>query len=714
MKPFRIVLFAVIALPAVLCAAPTNSAPSPAMETPDWFECPAVIDTLAPSILDRFRPAAPAGAHGPAQVKDGCFVLPDGTRVRYWGVNIEKLWPQFSKPEIDECADRLARLGVQCVRFYPLDSLGGIGVSVDDEGTVTVDPQRLDTLEYFVAKLKQAGIYTTFSFSWFGFGDRGSGDEVNGLRMLTDPVYHGLYEQYVRQILLHTNPYTGRTSAQEPAILFAQLINEGNLFFWGAENVYGRPYGRERWQAWLRQRYTNDAGLKAAWGQSLGEGEDLASGSVTFLDTWHLQLPVAKDAPSFQRQADQGRFATEYQLESYLRFKKLIQNQLGSTILLCGSPWSGPGWLDALDEYSNVRVGVLCRHGYWDHPRGGWSATTCKYDNQPMVRNLFTAQGEDGAGSLIQWFGSRRAAGAPFVADEFQTCAPNDYRLEGTMLLACTAALQDWDGLNQFAITRFNDADRLYTLGVFECTDPSILSQFPIASLVMRGGYLAPGKLAWRDCISEQELYDPTRQTANPRQRILVGRCEHVYGEGDDVKPDVSAFISADGRVVKSNTGELEWRGDPGVLLVSAPRVKGLVGFADGATHELGGLTMQLKDGFVSVFVAALDKGDINSATSLFMHAVGQTRNTDQGPHVPTGEAAEATGTPELKLEKAGSAPILMKAIRGRLVFAKPLKAVYALDMSGRRMGEVLLEADGTALALDTGNDTAVWYELVR
>jgi hypothetical protein len=123
---------------------------------------------------------------------------------------------------------------------------------------------------------------------------------------------------------------------------------------------------------------------------------------------------------------------------------------------------------------------------------------------------------------------------------------------------------------------------------------------------------------------------------------------------------------------------------------------------------------MQIKDGFVSVFVAALGKGDINTSTSLFMHAVGQTKNTDQGVHAPTGETAESTGTPEFKLASAGTAPILMKAVHGRLVFAEPLRAAYALDMSGRRQEPLELAADGTTLALDTGRDTAVWYELVR
>ena len=76
----------------------------------------------APAVdLSRFL-HAPAGAAGHIAAKGPHLVTPDGSRFRIWGVNIcgPDCFP--AKEEADREADRLAKLGVNCVRFHHMDS----------------------------------------------------------------------------------------------------------------------------------------------------------------------------------------------------------------------------------------------------------------------------------------------------------------------------------------------------------------------------------------------------------------------------------------------------------------------------------------------------------------------------------------------------------------------------------------------------------------
>jgi hypothetical protein len=62
----------------------------------------------------------------------------------------------------------------------------------------------------------------------------------------------------------------GRRYQGEPAILAWDLVNEPRMP-WFVEGW------QPRWNRWLQAKYSDDQGLKAAWGQELGEGEKLGA-----------------------------------------------------------------------------------------------------------------------------------------------------------------------------------------------------------------------------------------------------------------------------------------------------------------------------------------------------------------------------------------------------------------------------------------------------
>ena len=60
---------------------------------------------------------------------------------------------------IDAAADHLARAGFNLVRFHHLDGPQGLLPAERAGQTPRIDPQKLEALDYWVAALRQRGIY---------------------------------------------------------------------------------------------------------------------------------------------------------------------------------------------------------------------------------------------------------------------------------------------------------------------------------------------------------------------------------------------------------------------------------------------------------------------------------------------------------------------------------------------------------------------------
>jgi hypothetical protein len=186
-------------------------------------------------LLDR-----PAGKDGFITLLDGHFVRPDGQRLRLWGVNITD-WSAGSilipsKRDAPIYATALARFGVNCVRLHFLDlpaPRGLIDPSRDD--TQHFDPEQLDRLDFWIAELKQHGIYIDLNLvvgRSYKAGDAVQDhDQIGWAKALTyfDPRLIELQKAYAAQLLTHHNSYTHAEYRHEPAIAIVELVNENSL-----------------------------------------------------------------------------------------------------------------------------------------------------------------------------------------------------------------------------------------------------------------------------------------------------------------------------------------------------------------------------------------------------------------------------------------------------------------------------------------------------
>lgn len=245
----------------------------------------------------------PAGKHGFVRVKDGHFATEAGP-IRFWATNLcfEACFPPRDVAE--RVAARLARLGINCVRFHHMDSYSIWGKSPNK---TIIDPEKLERLDYLIYQLKLHGVYTNLNLHvsrWLddkeGFPHRDQRPHYDKGLDNFEPRMIELQKKYARDLLTHVNPYTKTAYVAEPAVAFVEINNENALFAtwdWGQLDRLPDPYAttfRKLWNAWLRKKYATTDALAKVWNvgsQALGD-EMLTNGdfSKPIGPPWHLEV----------------------------------------------------------------------------------------------------------------------------------------------------------------------------------------------------------------------------------------------------------------------------------------------------------------------------------------------------------------------------------------------------------------------------------------
>jgi hypothetical protein len=251
----------------------------------------------------------PAGKFGVIKVDaQGHFAAGD-ERVRFLGVNITASSTVTSKANAERVAKRLAKFGVNLVRFHHMDNhFGAKSIINYAAGTSrTLDAENLDKLDYFIYQLKLNGIYTNLNLlnsREFSAAD-GLPAEISQLTWKQSHVlgyvnapFRALEKEYASLLIGHKNPYTNLTYAEDPAVAFVEINNENGIFqqyFDGSLDNWPQVFRAQlnsKWNDWLATKYATTAGLESAWGavdEPLG-AEKLANNNFSDgISNWNLE-----------------------------------------------------------------------------------------------------------------------------------------------------------------------------------------------------------------------------------------------------------------------------------------------------------------------------------------------------------------------------------------------------------------------------------------
>ncbi len=716
-------MIGIIAEPASVqgAEAPPAAVKASTDDTRHWFPLSPARDDFQETILDASPwVEAPTGKHGFVTAKGERFVFTDGTPVRFWGAQMNP----WGKEQVDYAVRRMRRQGINISRLHGLANLGG-------------DAASFERLDYLLAKLGENGIYIILDLHYplthrFRASDNVPGLPAGGVAPFTqffNDRVADIMHQRMTNIFTHLNPYTKKRYCDDPTLAMVEILNEDSLF-WGTIPAPFRADLEDKFVAWLRQKYGDDAGLRKAWsvdGQSpLAVDEGLAAGQrIALLRNADFNERYFRAHPEQKlRGQDQMKFCLELE-ERYWEGCRATLRQAGIKVPIDATNWQGHGLATRVHMLGQAKLDYVDRHGYWDHPQGEgntkWRIATAMFHNLPMVKAVSPDQNLIkylGVGNLVIEKAWEQVLGLPMTISEWNTCLPNEYSLEGTGLMAAYGLLQGWDASLEFGYFS-PDWPKALGNGSFDLLgNPPQILQFPAISVLWHRQDIQEAE------VVAESLYDPASvfSLADDRKPVplaaaLVGKVGYRFVAKDrpPLVKDISKYWDATNLVARSITGELTWDAAKGCVRIDTPRTQAVIGFLSAEPHNLGAVSLKSPTRFGALYVTAMDgHSPIREARRLLITAVGPARNTGM-EYAETTQKSQFSG-PFWRLKSEGTAPALLEAVIGELRIqsqrAKALKA-WTLDVVGKRRQAVPLQAlDGTAQLQLNAQHEAVYYEL--
>ncbi|MBO4540046.1 MAG: hypothetical protein J5781_07180, partial [Clostridia bacterium] len=619
-----------------------------------------------------------AGCHGFLKADGENFVFEDGTPVKFWGVNFNSAqnFPEHSHSE--KVAKRLARAGVNIVRFHQLDAewaapnIFAFKKGKRVENTRSFDEESLERLDYLVYCLKKEGIYIYLDFLTYRRFRVGDG-VINAEKLpeaakpycVFDRTLIELQKEYNRNLLTHVNKYTGVAYKDEPAIVLAEVVNECDLLDAEYTKITVEPYRSqllERYRA-----YAKEQGVE-------NPNEDIDKRTDPFMRKFLLEV---QKAYVWEIIDDIRKTGAKFPMTA-------MNRESDRTVILT----------NGVTDFSDS-------HAYW---RGGDQRG---FMNDPMSlqpTNVMTRQ-------LV----TNAIDGKPFFVSEWDAPWPNEYRADATLWTAAVGALQNWSG---FALHtyRYGTAEQDYiteklgrsialggsfSRGLFDCyNDPAKMGLFYHAALLFRRGDVSEAKEKTVVSFSEEEYLSceqerHLKKTYSPRYEEWK---KLRFAEGKNGVKTLKK-VPAD---VCSDTQELKrWKGKG---YIDSPRTQAVYGFCSGK-NVLKDVTFDVKNDFATIAVSSLSDLPIKETDSLLLTAVGRADNTDGKYNLF-----------HTVLKKEGRAPILADVIAAKVAIRTKNgnMKVWAVNNEGSLVGQMKTSYDGEYFRFEIGKTFESIYYLIQ
>ena len=629
---------------------------------------PKMPDLISSQIDFHATLDAPAGKHGFVTTgKDGHFYFQDGTRARFWGINVSSTRLNIPRPQIEQIVGNFARAGLNMVRLEAIDNRNCLLGSVNSPDSRHFDPQYLDRIDYWMTALKRHGIY--YYLDLLDFRTFKAGDGVPGAEQLDraarpyalfDPRLIELQKEYASQLLLHRNPYSGLRPVDDPAFALVEICNEHGFFMYPDRmETLVEPYRtelREMWCAWLRDHYKTRDNLASAWGKvngspALRDNEDPLQNKVdlpNLLPAYGTPDPAVADvrrAPG--RLRDGAAFLMEKQ-KAYLTTLRTHLLAIG-----CKIPITGVFAGDILPDLASVAetCDFLSDNWYGEYERFDRRTPDVRYYSGRNPLNDDGRYGFAPSAAMLKWNNK------PVVIREWAISWPNPYRAALIPEALSYAAMQDVDAMllfgyqtNQAPNGTLADALNDYSFQ----SDPAVWGLYGLAGQAYLTGAIKPAQ----QTLALQ--FPPARLTQWPnpagdlyraawsgrvasRTGEMTSGTAVIPGEVRDLRP-LQNFLqmlnrqdafdpsrSVETGVWGSENGEILRYCREGRLEVRTPRLRLIAGqFAPDKIYDVGGVRFDTPTRFGALFVYALDGKPIETSQRIVAKMVSLAENTGQ------------------------------------------------------------------------------------
>ncbi len=687
----------------------------------DWRDNSSPLVDLS-SFLD-----APAGKTGAIGIGDGHLMTAEGRRFRIWGVNVTGAACFPSRADAPVVAAHLARFGINCVRFHFLDSNWSPSLFVrGSDNTRSLDPNRLDTLDYFVAELKKHGIYTNLNLNvgrTFRKGDGVKDYEYLGFAKVVnyfDEHIQMLHKEYAQQLLTHRNPYTGNEYRLEPAVAIVELVNENSIVeAWFSDRLLGKNtqknpgtwtditawYADEltsKYNEWLREALSPEELSEFRRMAGVGEGESIP----------RLTKAQFKDAPA-RRFHTEAAFYMHLEQTYFEGMYDYLKNELGVKSLIAGTSDHNHYNSGYPLLVSTSQCDIIDGHVYWQHPNYTTDPKTRKQGftigNTPMVN--------DPLNSTVVQLSRSAMAGKPYTVSEINHPFPNEYACEGISILAAYAAFHDWDGIFFYTFEHKVPGEWAPRMpSHFEIRpDPVKMMNIAAGACIFLRADVQPARETVYRSYSPEQVRESIRLASSQRPVFTPGfdsalALVHATRIQDFEKSGGPYPSSGATDTTASDTGELAWhRGQTkqGFVTVDTDRSQAIIGYVKRADTPLKNLAATVENEFCSILLTSLEDKPISQADRLLLVATARSANTGM-----------KWNDKRTTLTDWGTGPTLIEPVKGAVLLrgiaaAKQIE-VIPLDSGAKPLsGPILAEKTQDGYRIPIGDPTTPWY-LIR
>ena len=671
----------------------------------------------------------PAGCYGRVVAVGDHFEFEGrpGEDARFYGVNVCTGALMPDDPEHAKLlAKRLAASGYNAVRIHHQDTWI---VTAREKGDtfrrdgVTLNPRQVRKFDAFVAACVENGLYLTtdlFCSRTWAIRWRDVGIDRDGLIGMGDfkslvQVHEGVYSNYLafaRNFLGHKNVFTGRSLAEEPALGWISLVNEGCLGRSTAA-LEKWPEWRAAWIRWLDARRREDA-------KGYGDIPETFPADV---------MAASRHACAFKL------FLADTESAFARKVRRFLREEMG-----CKALWTNMNGVFHTVHTREARVrnyDYIDGHFYVDHPN--YLGQQWRMPSSAGTRNPITNACGANYPSLD------RDYARPFTITEWNYCAPNPYRGCAGLLVGAAAAVQGWGGLWHFDFAGGEDqyaepetaamgpfamvgdplmraSDRtalfLYLRGDMKSAEKSFVVELPERTFRTVTDEL-PNEdtwhwlnwVTWYGRLGSSIVKDGGKVPSgliriagypdDYRKKNYAKVFRMVTGVETDATPAKTMPVAADGQVRVD--------GRSGTFCVNTPRTCG--GFVSEGSFTTGVLHADVGAVATSVAASSLDEKPISRSDRILVtHLVDCVNKgivfTDESRNI---------------LSEWGKTPQLVRKARAEVSLAvcEGKWLVWAIDMDGSRVKPVpcVWRNGRLAFVCDTATDprqATFHYELVR
>ena len=632
-------------------------------KTEDWKFEPKIDSYDENALLDlRYLNENIAGETGFIQLStDGKdFIKGDKSPIKFWAVNSD-VWRK-NYQDLQNNARFLAKRGVNMVRWH-----GQIVAKNNNKTLQNIDKKARQQLWEYVAAMKKEGIYLTISpyyahtlktqENWKIPRDSKS---FTGL-LFFDPELQRAYKNWLKELLLPVNPYTGIPLKNEPAIAIIQLQNEDSLLFWTFDNLQGRDLQllSNKYKEWLINKYGSLEQALKSWKGVKIEGENLDKGLILFYKMWELTNPKNPNSGKAKRLADQTQFLTETMYNFNQEIKQFLREEIGVKQLINSGNWktADPVKLNDAERYSYTATEVIGVNRYYDGgihqgKHSNWAIINGhKFTNDSILFDPYSFP-----------LNLKQVANHPIIISESSWVPPLGYQSEAPFLVSIFQSLTGVDGFYWFAMNEpqwrqpSSANGYLPSLGKWVINTPELLGNFPAAALMYRQGYIQEGKPVieekrkltdlWKrktPIIAETKSFDPNRDqdrtnnSVNSKNKVdplafLVGPVEVIYSDQNSQSKilDLSQYINRKDKIIQSITKEISWNYQQGLTTLNTPKAQGMTGFLQKVEEiKLKDITIRSNNEYATIVIVSMDNQPLNQSQKILVQVGTIARPTN-------------------------------------------------------------------------------------